>query len=147
VHVTRRRSAGRPSQPRTDTFTGEVWLDPVQPTTDGTTINDVFFAPGARTHWHHHEHGQILIVLSGSGLVCPDGEQPTSIESGDVVWVPAGERHWHGAAPDSYLLHRAVSLGVTSWAGQVADQEYRPGVVVSDLSGLPWRQSPVRAQA
>jgi quercetin dioxygenase-like cupin family protein len=125
VQVTRRRSAGMPSLSRTDTFTGEVWMDPVQPTADGSTVNDVFFAPGARTHWHHHEHGQILIVLSGSGLVCPDGEQPTRIEAGDMVWVPPSERHWHGAAADSFLLHRAVSLGTTSWAEQVAQEIYR----------------------
>jgi quercetin dioxygenase-like cupin family protein len=99
-------------------------MDPVLPDGDGAAVNDVFFAPAARTNWHHHEHGQLLVVLAGSGLVCPDGEQATRIEAGDIVWVPPGERHWHGAAPDSFFLHRAVSLGITSWTGKVADGTY-----------------------
>ncbi|MCE0765788.1 cupin domain-containing protein [Pseudonocardia kujensis] len=124
MYVARRRLEGSASTARTDTFTGAVWADPVVPTTDGTTINDVFFSPRARTFWHHHEHGQLLIVLSGSGFVCPDGAEPARIEPGDVVWVPPGERHWHGAALDSYLLHRAVSLGATAWAEAVVDADY-----------------------
>lgn len=116
------RSAQLPdSAAKSDTFTGQVWADPVLPATDGVVINTVFFAPGARTFWHHHEHGQILHVLAGSGLVRSDGGPVEQLRPGDVVWVPPGERHWHGAAPGSYLVHLAISLGSTVWAEEVAD--------------------------
>ncbi len=115
---------GEPSERREATFTGEVWADPLLPTTDGTTIATVFFAPGARTYWHHHEHGQILQVLAGNGLVCADGGRPQRLRAGDTVLVPAGERHWHGAAPESFLTHTAISLGVTHWADEVTETDY-----------------------
>jgi quercetin dioxygenase-like cupin family protein len=108
------------SEQRAATVTGEAWFDPVLPATDGTTITTVFFAPAARTYWHSHENGQILQVLAGHGLVCTDGEEPRAIGAGDTVWVPPGERHWHGAAPDSFLTHTAISLGTTRWAEEVA---------------------------
>lgn len=124
MQIVRGRAAGAPTQQWTDTFTGAVWADSVLPTTDGTTINNVFFPPGARTHWHHHEVGQVLIVSSGHGLICTDGEQPREIGPGDIVWVPPGERHWHGASGSSYLLHLAISLGSTEWFAAVSDEDH-----------------------
>ncbi|MQA02550.1 MAG: cupin domain-containing protein [Streptosporangiales bacterium] len=124
MKIVRNSTAGRPSEQRSDTFTGTVWADPVMPTTDDTTINNVFFSPGARTHWHTHERGQVLHVVAGSGLICSAGGTPEQIGVGDTIWIPAGERHWHGANEDSYLLHTAVSLGTTAWADAVSDSEY-----------------------
>jgi len=118
------RSSGLPTEQRTSTFTGTVWADPVLPTTDGVTINTVTFTPGARTYWHHHEKGQILHVLAGSGLICTEGKRPRTLRPGDVVWVPPLERHWHGAGPDSFMIHLAVSLGVTNWHDEVAESDY-----------------------
>jgi quercetin dioxygenase-like cupin family protein len=118
------RVFGEKTDKRGPTFTGEVWADPVLPATDGVTINSVFFPPGARTFWHHHERGQILHVLGGGGLICSLGERPRRLRAGDVVWVPAGERHWHGGAPGSFLIHLAISLGTTSWEQEVAEAEY-----------------------
>lgn len=118
MRITRAGERG-PAEQRA-TVSGDVWFEPVLPATDGTTIASVTFAPGARTFWHEHEHGQVLHVVTGRGLVCSDGGDPQVIEAGDVVWVPAGERHWHGAAPDSVMTHLAVSLGVTRWAEEVA---------------------------
>jgi quercetin dioxygenase-like cupin family protein len=112
-----------PSEQRRATITGEAWFDPVLPATDGTTITTVFFAPGARTYWHSHENGQILQVLAGRGLIRTDGEEVRAISAGDTVWVPPGERHWHGAAPDSFMTHTAISLGATRWAEEVAENE------------------------
>lgn len=112
--------AGTPTENRAGTtFTGEVWAEPVLPTTDGVTINTVTFTPGARTYWHSHEGGQILQVVVGRGFVCTDGADPVEISAGDTVWVPAGERHWHGGGADSIMIHHAVSLGRTSWEGEV----------------------------
>jgi quercetin dioxygenase-like cupin family protein len=118
VQISRHHPPDQPSRHPSDTFTGEVWMDPVM-SADSAAVNDVFFAPSARTHWHTHTNGQVILVLAGSGVVCTEGGSPERIEPGDVVWAPAGERHWHGATGDSYCLHRAVSLGQTSWSGEV----------------------------
>ncbi len=75
------RMQGKPSEKRTETFAGEVWGDPVMPSTDNVLINNVFFAPGGRTHWHKHEHGQVLHVLAGCGWVCKEGEKPQQIRT------------------------------------------------------------------
>jgi quercetin dioxygenase-like cupin family protein len=127
VKIVRGRAADAVSQHRQDTFTGTVWGDPVLPATDGVTINNVFFAPGARTNWHRHEHGQVLHVTAGAGLISTEGEEPQRLGVGDTVWVPAGETHWHGASRDGYLLHLAVSLGQTEWDRPVRDEEYGQG--------------------
>ena len=119
MKVIHARKEGVPSELRGETFTGPVWADPVMTATDNVMINNVFFAPGSRTHWHTHEVGQVLIVSAGSGWVCKDGEQPQRIRTGDMVWIAPGERHWHGADDVSYMLHTAISLGKTQWADAV----------------------------
>jgi quercetin dioxygenase-like cupin family protein len=118
------RADGGISENRTTTFTGTVWADPVMPTTEGVTINTVFFAPGGRTHWHTHEQGQVLQVTAGQGWICKDGEAPQKIRQGDIVWIGAQERHWHGASADSYLVHVAISMGKADWQEAVADADF-----------------------
>lgn len=118
------RTDGAVSEPRGPTFTGAVWADPVMTSTDGVTINNVFFSPGARTHWHAHERGQVLNVSAGKGWICKEGEAPQPIRAGDVVWIGPNERHWHGAASDSYMLHMATSLGHTNWAEAVEGADF-----------------------
>ena len=113
---------GGPSEQRSATVTGQAWFDPVLPATDGMTITTVHFQPGARTYWHSHEKGQILQVLTGRGLIRTFGAPPVEIGAGDTIWVPPGERHWHGAAPDSVMTHTAISLGTTRWESEVADE-------------------------
>src|SRR5204863_7929398 len=113
MRIVHGRAGHTPSERRGATFTGEVWADQVLPTTDGNTIATVFFTPGARTYWHSHENGQILQVLAGHGLICTYGETPQTLRAGDSVWVPAGERHWHGAPPDSFMTHPATPPGST----------------------------------
>jgi quercetin dioxygenase-like cupin family protein len=124
MKIIRGRAAGAASEQRSATFTGTVWGDPVLPATDGVTINTVFFAPSSRTYWHTHEHGQILHVTAGAGWICSAGEPAQELRVGDVVWVPPGERHWHGGSDHSYLVHLAVSLGTTSWSDEVSGDEY-----------------------
>jgi quercetin dioxygenase-like cupin family protein len=113
------------SESRGATFTGQVWADPVMPATDGVAINNVFFTPGARTYWHTHGQGQILQVLAGKGWICVENQPAQPLRAGDTVWIPADERHWHGAAADSYLLHTAISLGRTDWQDEVAEADVR----------------------
>jgi quercetin dioxygenase-like cupin family protein len=114
---------GKPSEQRTDTFTGEVWGDVVL-ADEGITVNSVFFAPGARTHWHRHGVAQVLHVTHGRGLLWSDAGHGAVLEPGDVAHIPAGERHWHGGAPDSFLLHLAISVGPADWLEPVTDDEY-----------------------
>jgi quercetin dioxygenase-like cupin family protein len=104
-------------------FTGDVWFDDLG-ATDNTTVMSVHFLPGARTAWHSHPHGQVLHVTEGSGFVHAHGGIRQQIRAGDTVQAKAGELHWHGAAPDSFLTHIAVQEGVTQWADQVTDEEY-----------------------
>jgi quercetin dioxygenase-like cupin family protein len=84
---------------------------------------NVFFSPGARTYWHTHEGGQLLIVLAGQGYV-GDTDGPVQVSAGDTIWTPPGVRHWHGAAPDRYLVHTAVSLAGVEWFEPVNDHDY-----------------------
>jgi quercetin dioxygenase-like cupin family protein len=68
----------------------------------------VTFEPGARTAWHTHPLGQTLIVTAGSGLVQRDGGPIERIGPGDVVWIPPGEKHWHGAGSTTAMAHIAI---------------------------------------
>ena len=113
-------------------FTGTVCPYLTMPATDGVTINNVNFTPGARTYWHVHEHGQILQVLAGSGYVATEQDGIRRLRAGDTVWCPPGERHWHGAAPDSFMTHTAISLGTTSWAEEVSEEQYTAPVSTED---------------
>lgn len=115
---------GAPSELRTATFTGEVWGDPVVAGVDGVTINNVFFAPEGRTHWHTHDGPQILSVVAGRGYAYNRAGEGGEIGPGDVVYFPAGEEHWHGAAEDSFLLHTAITFGGHDWLDPVTDEDY-----------------------
>ncbi|GAA4174048.1 cupin domain-containing protein [Gryllotalpicola koreensis] len=118
--TTQAGTAGKPGSQ----FTGTAYPYVTMAATDGVTINTVDFTPGARTHWHHHENGQILQVLAGRGLIQSAGGPVEVLRAGDTVWIPPGETHWHGAAPDSFMVHTAISLGATSWAQPVPDADY-----------------------
>jgi quercetin dioxygenase-like cupin family protein len=118
-----RGGSGRPSGRGEKTFTGEVWRDVVLAPSDGVAIGNVFFSPCARTHWHTHEGGQILIAVAGEGFVA-DADGPVRVTAGDIVWTPPGVRHWHGASAGRYLLHTAITLGGTEWHEPVPDDDY-----------------------
>ena len=119
-----RAQRSEPSGRAEGTFTGEVWRDTILSRRDGIGIADVFFAPGARTHWHTHEGGQLLLVLAGEGLV-GDDDGVVRVTVGDKIWTPPGVRHWHGASADRYMIHTGVSLAGVDWADPVTDAEYR----------------------
>lgn len=112
-----------------DWFTGTVWIDTASFPAPGARVSKVFFEPGARTHWHTHPEGQILYVLAGVGLARREGEGVVEILPGDTVHFPPGEKHWHGAAPDSFMVHLATNPafetgGETEWLEPVTDEEY-----------------------
>ena len=88
----------------------------------------VTFEPGARTAWHTHPLGQTLIVTSGCGWAQCEGAPKEEIRPGDVVWIPAGEKHWHGATATTAMTHIAIAeaLDGTSvdWMEKVSDAQY-----------------------
>jgi quercetin dioxygenase-like cupin family protein len=120
-----------PRQPSTkgpaEMFTGDVWFDVLVRGEDPlrVRVNTVRFAPAARTAWHSHALGQALHVTDGTGLVQSRGGEVIVVRPGDVVWTPGGEEHWHGAAPDNFMVHTSIWEGdETTWGEHVSDEEY-----------------------
>ena len=114
-------------------FTGDVWLDLIATPHEGDqrmVVGLVRFAPGARTAWHRHTRGQTLHVLSGVALVQSRGQAVVEVHPGQTVYCPPGEEHWHGATPDTFMEHLAMSEGAddpsqsTVWLAHVTDDEY-----------------------
>ncbi len=110
-----------------DWFTGGVWIDAVTRVWEPSHVNvgAVHFTPGARTAWHSHEGGQTLYVTEGRGLVQSRGDHIVEIRPGDVVYTPDREEHWHGAAPDHFMMHLSITEGDAHWGAHVTDAEYR----------------------
>jgi len=115
-------------------FTGDVWIDGITggDSPPNARVSTVRFTPGARTAWHSHASGQTLYVTDGQGLTQARGGELARIRAGDVVTTPAGEWHWHGAAPDHYMSHITITERVaapgspeTDWGAHVTDAEYR----------------------
>jgi len=111
-------------------FTGNVQIEPLfQPTnTTRAAGNSVTFAPAARSAWHTHPLGQTLIVTAGHGRVQNWGGAIEEIRQGDVVWCPAGEKHWHGATATSAMTHISVVEQLdgksADWMEHVSDEQY-----------------------
>jgi 4-carboxymuconolactone decarboxylase len=125
------RSASPPSQPApADHFTGVARIDlPFQTSTQaGLSGARVTFEPGARTAWHAHPLGQLLIVTAGTGRVQRWGDAVDEIRQGDVVWIPAGQKHWHGAAPNTSMAHigivEALDGKTVDWMEKISDAQY-----------------------
>jgi quercetin dioxygenase-like cupin family protein len=126
-----KRSGSQP--PRTgeaNYFTGKVRIDPIIEAPEPARVRSasVSFEAGARTAWHTHPLGQTLFVTAGYGRVQRWGEPIEEIRPGDVVWIPPGEKHWHGAAPDTAMTHIAIHEAkdgkVVEWLELVTDQHY-----------------------
>jgi alkylhydroperoxidase/carboxymuconolactone decarboxylase family protein YurZ/quercetin dioxygenase-like cupin family protein len=108
-------------------FIGNSYLQPL--TNDGVSAANVTFEPKARNNWHiHHHTGQTLFVVAGRGWYQEWGKPAQELKSGDVVSIPEGVKHWHGAAKDSWFTHISVSVpndgASTEWLEQVSDEEY-----------------------
>lgn len=116
-----------------DYFTGTVRIDaPFQADAParvgGATVT---FEPGARTAWHTHPLGQTLIVTQGAGNVQEWGKPAQAIRPGDIVWIPPGVKHWHGAQADVAMTHIAIAEAVdgspVTWLEKVSDAQYAGG--------------------
>lgn len=113
-----------------DYFTGTVRQDPLNEAEAPGRVRtvSVTFEPAARTAWHTHPLGQTLIVTAGMGLVQKEGGPIEEIRPGDVVWIPAGEKHWHGAGPKTAMTHTAIHEAIdgrsADWMEPVSDAQY-----------------------
>lgn len=128
------RNGSQPSSPGpAEYFTGTVRIDPLFSAQEPsrTSAASVTFEPGARSAWHTHPLGQVLIVTSGCGYVQSWGGPVRTIRPGDVVRCPPGEKHWHGAAPATAMTHIAIQEAldgkVVDWLEKVSDEQYREG--------------------
>lgn len=114
-------------------FTGTVQMEPLaRPESFQCETLRVSFLPGARTDWHTHPVGQILLVTSGNGLIATrDGARRMTI--GDVVTIPAGVEHWHGGAEQTPCQHVAIQPGgQTQWLESVSDADFAAAVTAAD---------------
>ena len=126
-----RRAGSRPSgRGPAEWFTGAVRIDPLFEAPDPGRVRgaSVTFEPGARTAWHTHPLGQTLYVVAGCGRAQSWGGPVREIRAGDTVWIPPGEKHWHGAAPTTSVTHLAMQerrdgLAV-EWLEHVSDAQY-----------------------
>jgi len=126
-----KRNGTRPSNKGpADTFTGAVRVDPLFSAQDPsrTSGGSVTFEPGARSAWHTHPRGQILIVTAGSGWVQRRDGARQEMKPGDVVWIPPGVKHWHGATATTAVTHFAIQEHedgkIVDWLEKVSDEQY-----------------------
>jgi len=127
-----KRSGSQPSgKGPADYFTGAVRIDPLfNPPAPARAFGaSVTFEPGARTAWHTHPLGQTLIVTAGCGRAQRWGGPVEEIRPGDVIWIPPGEKHWHGAAATTAMTHIAIQEQLdgkaADWMEHVTDEEYK----------------------
>ena len=111
-------------------FTGTVWLNSIIEAPKPARVHalTVTFDPGSRTAWHTHPLGQTLHIVSGIGLVGVRNEPPQIIRTGDNVWIPPDEEHWHGATANSIMVHIAIQEAlngrVADWLEEVSQHDY-----------------------
>lgn len=121
---------GGPNDAYAKYFVGQSFLNML--TTEGVLIGNVTFEPGCRNNWHIHKAekggGQILLCTDGEGWYQEWGKEARKLRPGDVVVIPAGVKHWHGAAADSWFTHLAVEVPgehvSSQWLEPVDDEAY-----------------------
>ena len=149
------RSGSRPVRPApAQNFTGSVQVEMLFEAVDPSHASggSVTFEPGARTAWHLHPRGQILIITAGTGRVQRWGDPIEEVHVGDVVRIPANQKHWHGAAPRTSMTHLAISEhrdgSTVQWMEQVSDEQYTgvPGGAPTPQLQSPSAPQPPRSQ-
>jgi quercetin dioxygenase-like cupin family protein len=125
------RSSIETAKGPSDWFTGDVYIDIIAANPEPSRANAaiVHFTPGAHTAWHTHPLGQAIFVTEGVGRCQREGGPVETIRPGDRVYFEPGENHWHGAAPDRFMVHVAIHEAgddgsPVSWGEHVTDEEY-----------------------
>lgn len=114
-----------------DYFIGATWLEMLvsNDSTFNCPIGNVTFEPGARNNWHKHPGGQLLLVTGGEGYYQEEGKPVQVLHEGDIVKIHPNVKHWHGATPDSWFAHIAIStnvqMGDAEWLEPVTDEVYK----------------------
>jgi 4-carboxymuconolactone decarboxylase len=154
--VITRSEAQSPRQGPAENFTGSVRVDQqFQASSPGRASGArVTFEAGARTAWHSHPLGQTLMVISGVGRVQRWGDPVDEIRPGDLVWIPAGQKHWHGASPTTAMSHIAIGESLdgksVDWREQVTDEQHaapvRPRPAAAAAPDAAPAHQPTRAQ-
>lgn len=127
-----------------ENFVGDVYANPVFAGDESCRLRTtlVRFTAGARTNWHAHAHGQLLVCTDGIGLVGSRDGTTIVLRPGDAIWTPPGEHHWHGGTASNMMCHYAIFVGnadgdATSWFEAVDDDHYAaansssPGSIIS----------------
>jgi quercetin dioxygenase-like cupin family protein len=113
-----------------ENFTGKAWNIGLvaNDTIYNTVVGNVYFEPGARSNWHTHPGGQILIITDGAGYHQIKGEPKQRLKKGDVVKCPPNVMHWHGASPESGMQQMYIvtntEKGIVKWLQPVSEEEY-----------------------
>jgi 4-carboxymuconolactone decarboxylase len=112
-------------------FVGSAWIRILVPEDETGTyaVGNVYFEPGSRNSWHTHGAGQILLITAGTGFYQERGQTARRISGGDIVIIPSGVEHWHGASEGSSLTHIAITNksvnGLVTWLEPVSDSDYQ----------------------
>lgn len=147
IQITRAGSQS-PRQAPGDYFSGTAWIDTAFQASAPARVSGarVTFEAGARTAWHTHPFGQTLIVTAGTGRVQRWGDAIEEIRQGDVVWIPPGEKHWHGAAPNGSMTHIAITEQLdgktVDWMEKVSDAEHHAPIRGQAASSAAPRSRP-----
>jgi quercetin dioxygenase-like cupin family protein len=129
MHINRCGSQPSSKGPN-DWFTGDVRIDPLFSAAEPARVSgaSVTFEPGARSAWHTHPLGQVLVVTAGCGWTQCWGGPVVEIRAGDVVQCPPGHKHWHGATPTTSMTHIAIQEALdgraVDWMEKVSDEQY-----------------------
>jgi quercetin dioxygenase-like cupin family protein len=130
LHMMLQKSLQNKSFRKPENFTGNVWIQPLIHAPEPALINmyRVHFEPKSRTNWHSHPVGQILHIESGECWLQKWGEKILIAKPGDTVYIDPGEKHWHGASNDSFMIHIALQISKNnmdaSWEEAVTDEQY-----------------------
>jgi len=155
--ITITRAGSQPSMKApAERFTGSARIDYLFRPNEPARVSggSVTFEPGARTAWHSHPLGQTLIVTSGVGRVQRWGDPVDEIRPGDIVWIPPGQKHWHGASLTNGMSHIAISERLdgktVDWMEKVTDEQYgaplHPGPAAAAAPDAAPAGQPTRAQ-
>jgi quercetin dioxygenase-like cupin family protein len=124
-------------------FTGDVYIDAIharKAEPSRMACGRVHFTPGARTAWHSHAVGQTLYITEGTALLGTRDGTVIVARPGQVVYTPPGEEHWHGAAPDAFMVHVALYEGTedggdgATWREHVTDEQYKAAAAAAETS-------------
>jgi quercetin dioxygenase-like cupin family protein len=113
-----------------ENFSGHARRDPIYTASAPSrlAVGTVTFAPGARTVWHTHPVGQLLVITAGCGLVGTWNGEVRQVKAGDTVWFEPGEKHWHGAGPNTGMTHIAITEAengsAVDWLEPVTDGQF-----------------------